>query len=165
MAVIPETHKWSTFRKRDSGIPSYKWDIYIILPSHKAQGLSQKSGGRKTVRLGGSRHPQGKNSCWAWEGHCTVMSAQTHPRLRQLESKQGWMGSWPSQLSQSAGLQEGGRTEKKKTIRQHYNMTPASSEAKAGSFFSSLLFYHSRYMQRIWSVLKHKQNSQGANKA
>ena len=33
---------------------------------------------------------------------------------------------------------EGGRIEKK-TIRQHYNMTPASAEAEVGLSFSSLL--------------------------
>ena len=32
-------------------------------------------------------------------------------------------------------------------------------------FFSSLLLYHSRYIQRIWSVLRHKQSSQGTNKS
>jgi hypothetical protein len=35
---------------------------------------------------------------------------------------------------------EGARIEKK-TIRQHYDMTPDSAEAEAGLFFSSLLLY------------------------
>ena len=39
-------------------------------------------------------------------------------------------------------------------------MAPASSEAKADLFFSSLLLYQSKYMQRIKSVL-----GQGTNKA
>lgn len=49
-------------------------------------------------------------------------------------------------------LREGKDTEK--TIKQHYNMTPAIT--KAGLFISSLLLYHSRYMQRIRSVLGQK---------
>ena len=59
---------------------------------------------------------------------------------------------------------EGVRIEKKKTLKQHYNMAPASTGAKAGLFFSSLLLYHSRYMQIIWSVLRCKQSSQGTKK-
>ena len=47
---------------------------------------------------------------------------------------------------------EGARIEKK-TIRQHYDMTPDSAEAEAGLFFSSLLLYHFKYMPIIWSVL------------
>ena len=35
-------------------------------------------------------------------------------------------------------------------------MTPASTEAEAALFFPSLLLYHSRYMQRIGSVLRSK---------
>jgi hypothetical protein len=41
------------------------------------------------------------------------------------------------------------RIENKKTIRQHYNMSPVSAEAEAGLFFSCPLLYHSKYMQRI----------------
>ena len=69
-----------------------------------------------------------------------------------------------SSVSQQ-GLKGGVRIEKKKTIRQHYNMTPASAEAEAGLFFSSLLLHHSRYMQRIELVLGQRQSSQGTNKA
>jgi hypothetical protein len=47
---------------------------------------------------------------------------------------------------------EGGRIEKK-TIRQHYNMTPASAEAEVGLSFSSLLLYHFKYKPIIRSVL------------
>ena len=36
---------------------------------------------------------------------------------------------------------EGGRIEKKKTIRQHYSMTPTSAEAAAGLFFPPFSFY------------------------
>ena len=39
-------------------------------------------------------------------------------------------------------------------------MTPANAEAEAGLFFSSMLLYHFKYMQRIRSVL-----GQGTNKA
>jgi hypothetical protein len=35
---------------------------------------------------------------------------------------------------------EGVRTEKKKTRRQHYNLTPASAEGEAGLFFSQAAF-------------------------
>ena len=48
---------------------------------------------------------------------------------------------------------EGGRIEKKKTVRHHYNMTPACAEAEAGLFPSSLLLDHFKYMQIIRSVL------------
>ena len=50
-------------------------------------------------------------------------------------------------------------------------MTPASAEAEAGLFFSSLLLYHFKYMQIIRSVLGERTNkaininSQGTNKA
>jgi len=49
-------------------------------------------------------------------------------------------------------------------------MTPASAEAEV-DFFSSLLLYHFKYMQRIRSVLGHgtdkaiNTNSQGPSKA
>lgn len=52
---------------------------------------------------------------------------------------------------------KGGRM-KEKNIRQHYSMTPASTEAS--SFFPKLILYHSKYMQRIGSVL-----DQGTSKA
>jgi hypothetical protein len=64
-----------------------------------------------------------------------------------------------SSVSQTVS-REGRRIEKKKTIRQHYNVTPASTEAETCLFFSSLLLYNSKYMQRIRSV-----HSQGTNKA
>ena len=51
-------------------------------------------------------------------------------------------------------LREGGRIKEKETIRQYYNMFPASAEV--GLIFPSLLLYHSRYMQRIGSVLRSK---------
>jgi hypothetical protein len=51
---------------------------------------------------------------------------------------------------------KGGRIEEKKTIRQRYNMTPASAEAEAGLFFPSQLLYHSKYLQRIESGLRSK---------
>ena len=51
------------------------------------------------------------------------------------------------------------RIEKKKGNRQHYNIIPGSAEAESGVFFSSLLLYHSKYMQIIRSVL-----GQGPNK-
>jgi hypothetical protein len=38
--------------------------------------------------------------------------------------------------------------EKKKTIRQHCSMTPASAEAEVDLFFSSLLLYHPRYIKK-----------------
>jgi hypothetical protein len=50
-------------------------------------------------------------------------------------------------------------------------MAPASAEAEVGLFFSSLLLYPSRYVQRIWSVLGQvtnkaaNKNSQGTDKA
>ena len=50
-------------------------------------------------------------------------------------------------VGRSTGSQGRARIEKK-TIRQHYNMTPASAEAEAGLFFSSLLLYHSKYIQK-----------------
>jgi hypothetical protein len=71
---------------------------------------------------------------------------------------------WPSQLSQ-LGPEGGSEDWKEKDIRQHYNMTPASAEAEVGLSISSLLLYHSRYIQRMWSVLRHKQSSQETNKA
>ena len=48
---------------------------------------------------------------------------------------------------------KGGRIEEKKTIRQRYNMTPASAEAEVGLSFSSLLLYHFKYKPIIRSVL------------
>lgn len=73
--------------------------------------------------------------------------------------------TWPTQLSQSARSQgkEWG-LKREKTIQQHCSMTPASTEANL--FFPSLLLYHSKYMQRIRSVLgqgqtRHKQRSHG----
>ena len=60
---------------------------------------------------------------------------------------------------------EGVRIEKKKTIRQHYNMTPASAEAEVGLFFPSQPLNHSRYVQRTGSVLDQRQSCQGSNKA
>jgi hypothetical protein len=67
-----------------------------------------------------------------------------------------------TKAAQSTGSQgrEGGGIEKKKAIRQHYNMIPASAESEEGLFFSSPLLYHSRYIQSIRSVL-----GQGTNKA
>ena len=53
---------------------------------------------------------------------------------------------------------EGARIEKKRTIRQHCSMTPASVEAGAGLLFSSLLLYHSKYMQIIRSVIGPRTN-------
>ena len=60
----------------------------------------------------------------------------------------------PSQRSQSTGSsgQERG-LKRKKIIRQHCSMTPASSEAEVGLFFPNLLLYHFNYMQVIRSVL------------
>jgi hypothetical protein len=82
--------------------------------------------------------------------------------------KSGQAKGWPSQLNQSTGSQ-GREGELKRTIGQHYNRTPASAsadaEAETGLFFSSLLLYHSRCMQRIGSVLDQRQSSQGTNKA
>ena len=43
-------------------------------------------------------------------------------------------------------------------------MTSFSAEAEVGLFFSSLPLCHSRYI-KIWSVLRHKQSSQGTNKS
>lgn len=57
-------------------------------------------------------------------------------------------------------LREGVRTERKKTIKQLYNMTPASAEAEVDLLFSSLLLYHSKYRQMIRAGL-----GQGINKA
>jgi hypothetical protein len=67
---------------------------------------------------------------------------------------------WPSQLSRATGSpgQEQG-LKRKKTIRQHWGMTPASSKAEAGLFFSSLLLYHFSLCKIIRSVLQgNKQN-------
>ena len=72
-------------------------------------------------------------------------------------------------------LREGVRIKKEKTVRRHYNMTPASAEAGLLLFvcllvvclfacFFSLLLYHSRYMQRIGSVLGLRQSSQETSK-
>ena len=75
-----------------------------------------------------------------------------------------FVDSWPSQLSRSTwsrGREWG--LNKEKTIRQHYNMTPASAEAEVGLFFPSQLLYHSRYLQRIGSVLRSK--TKWSNKA
>jgi hypothetical protein len=47
---------------------------------------------------------------------------------------------------------EGGRIGKKKTIRQHYNTTPASAEAEGGLCFPSLLLNHFKCLE-IMSVL------------
>ena len=63
------------------------------------------------------------------------------------------------------------KIEQKKKIRQCYNVTPATAETEAGLFFSSLLLYHSKYMQRIRSVLGQRtervinKNNQETNKA
>jgi len=78
--------------------------------------------------------------------------------IRRLENE----SDQPAQ-SVNGVSREGVRIEKKKTIRQH--MTLASSEADLGFIFSSLLLYHLRYIQRIWPILRHKQSSQGTNKA
>jgi hypothetical protein len=53
----------------------------------------------------------------------------------------------------SAGSQGRTRIEEKKTIRQHYNNTPASAEAEVGLFFISLLLYHFKSIPVIRSVL------------
>jgi hypothetical protein len=72
-------------------------------------------------------------------------------------------GVWSSGDSQSVNRfsREGVRIKKKKMIRQHCSMTPASSEAEAGLFFfpSLLLYHYSKYMQRIRSVLGHGTNN------
>ena len=63
----------------------------------------------------------------------------------------GLLGDQASSVTQ-LDLKEGSKDwkEKKKqqqTIRQNYNMTPASAETESALFFSSLLLYHSRYIQ------------------
>lgn len=63
-------------------------------------------------------------------------------------------------VSQTGSQGRGGRIEKKKIIRQHYNTTPAraeaEAEAEAGLFVPSQLLYHPRYIQRPGSVLRSK---------
>lgn len=66
----------------------------------------------------------------------------------------------PTQTSGSRGREWG--LKKKETIR-HYNMNPPGPGV--GLFFLSLLLYCSRNIRRIWSVLRHKQSSQGTEKA
>lgn len=50
--------------------------------------------------------------------------------------------------------------EKKKTIRQNYNMSPAISEAEATLYLSSLLLYHSSYIQNHGQFLDYRQSNQ-----
>ena len=64
-----------------------------------------------------------------------------------------------SLVNQSFSMEEV-RIENTKANRQNYNITPASAEAEAGVFFSSLILYYSKYLQIIRSVL-----GQGTNKA
>lgn len=44
-------------------------------------------------------------------------------------------------------------------------MTPTNIEAEVGLISPSLLLYRSKYIQRMWPGLRHKQSSQGTNKA
>ena len=76
----------------------------------------------------------------------------------------------PAQSVNRFSRQERG-VKRKETIRQHCSLTPASSEAEAGLFFTNLLLYHFNYMQVIRSVLGWgtsktiNTNSRGPSKA
>jgi hypothetical protein len=105
------------------------------------------------------------------ESPCGLGPNLVRPNLYLLALADGFYLLTKPAQSVNRVSREGVGIEKKKTIRQHYNMTPirqhynlipirqhysmtpTSAKAKAGLFFSSLLLYHSKYMQRIRSAI------------
>ena len=99
---------------------------------------------------------QNKNYRFCTDNNVSFLVCGTEPTDREgLAPKPGDKPAPPLN-----GFSREGARIKKKRIRQHHSMTPACFEADTGLFFSSLLLYHSKYMQRIRSVL-----GQGTNKA
>ena len=86
-----------------------------------------------------------------WDGKSHFISLSTYWLIRSLSTDQA--------SSVNRFSREGARIEKKKAIRQHCNMTPATSEAEGRFIFSSLPLYHSKDIKRIWPILRHKQST------